>query len=66
MIKKVEIELNTENGFVNCENLGNLTDQQLVGIFEVLKHLYLDSIRKKAKYNPNFSIGTDFDSDIKE
>lgn len=63
-IRKLEIFKNDETGKVNCENNGNFTDEELVGMFECLKHLYLANIMKKAQYLPNFIIGSDFDSDI--
>lgn len=65
MIRKIEILFNDETGKCDCENKGNFHDQEMVGIFETLKHVYLSKLIKKAEYSPNV-VGNDFDPNIEE
>lgn len=66
-IRELKITINDNTGGIDCYNIGGFTDNELVGLFETLKTLYLNNILKnKSSYYPNFNIGDEFDKDIKE
>lgn len=67
-IRTLTITVNDNTGEINCNNDGNFTDNELVGMFETLKTLYLHHILKtRSAYYPNFQFSKDdFDTEIKE